>query len=85
MTDGPNFTNPQLVEAYEASNISAINGIVSLANILRTRNILSDAEVSALYDSMTLPLAMAKYAGNPSVQDIQINLDRLFAMVVDPG
>jgi hypothetical protein len=34
---------------------------------------------------MSLPLGMAKYADNPSVQDIQLNLDRLFAMVVRPG
>jgi hypothetical protein len=33
---------------------------------------------------MSLPLGMAKYAGNPAVQDIQLNLDRLFAMVVQP-
>ncbi|NKJ41761.1 hypothetical protein [Novosphingobium sp. SG720] len=85
MNELPNLTDQQLLEAHEASDISAINGIVSLANILRGRNILSDAEASALYESMSLPLGMAKYADNPSVQDIQLNLDRLFAMVVDPG
>lgn len=85
MTDNPSLIDPQLLEAHEASDISAINGIVSLANILRNRNILSDAEASALHESMSLPLGMAKYAANPSVQDIQLNLDRLFAMVIDPG
>lgn len=77
-----NDTN--LLEAHEASHISAINGIVSLANILRSRGVLTDAEASALHESMSLPLGMAKYAGNPAVQDIQLNLDRLFAMVVQP-
>ncbi len=85
MTDLPNPADPQLLEAHEASGISAINGIISLANILRKRNILSDADVSALHESMSLPLGMAKYAENPSVQDIQLNLDRLFAMMVAPG
>lgn len=84
MTDLQNLLDPQLLEAHEASGISAINGIVSLANILRKRNILSDADASALHESMSLPLGMAKYAGNPAVQDIQLNLDRLFAMVVVP-
>ncbi|KPF55482.1 hypothetical protein J2792_000514 [Novosphingobium capsulatum] len=85
MTDSPSLIDPQLLDAHEASDISAINGIVSLANILRGRNILTDAEASALHESMSLPLGMAKYADNPSVQDIQLNLDRLFAMVVRPG
>lgn len=85
MTDSPSLIDSQLLDAHEASDISAINGIVSLANILRGRNILTDAEASALHESMSLPLGMAKYADNPSVQDIQLNLDRLFAMVVRPG
>ncbi len=85
MTDSPSLIDPQLLDAHEASDISAINGIVSLANILRGRNILTDAEASALHESMSLPLGTAKYADNPSVQDIQLNLDRLFAMVVRPG
>lgn len=85
MTDSPSLIDSQLLEAHEASDISAMNGIVSLANILRNQNILSDAEASALYESMSLPLGMAKYAANPSVQDIQLNLDLLFAMVIDPG
>lgn len=84
MTDVPTPIDTQLHEAREASDISAINGIVSLANILRSRDILTDAEASALHESMSLPLGMARYAGNPAVQDIQLNLDRLFAMVVHP-
>jgi hypothetical protein len=84
MTDLSTPIDDQLLDAREASDISAINGIVSLANILRNRGILTDAEASALHESMSLPLGMAKYAGNPAVQDIQLNLDRLFAMVVHP-
>lgn len=71
-----------LAEANEASDVSAINGIVSLAHILRKRGVLTDAEASAIYESMSLPLGLPKYAENPAVQDIQLNLDRLFAMVL---
>lgn len=73
-----------LIEAHEAADVTAINGVVSLANILRKRGLLTDAEASAMYESMSLPLGLPKYAGNPHVQDIQTNLDRLFAMVVEP-
>ncbi|RYE59514.1 MAG: hypothetical protein EOP20_04725 [Hyphomicrobiales bacterium] len=82
MTNPSNFVDKHLIEAQEASDVSAINGIVSLANILRKRDLLTDAEASAMYESMSLPLALPKYAENPAVQDIQLNLDRLFAMVV---
>jgi hypothetical protein len=84
MSDAPNLTEKDLIEAHEASDVSAINGIVSLANILRKRGLLTDAEASAMYESMSLPLGLAKYAGNSAVQDLQLNLDRLFAVVVEP-
>lgn len=82
MTDHSSLAEKHLMEAHEASDVSAINGIVSLANILRTRGLLSDAETSAMYESMSLPLGLPRYAENRAVQDIQLNLDRLFAMVV---
>jgi hypothetical protein len=85
MTDIPGFGATNLIEAHEASDVSAINGIVSLANILRKRGFLTDAEVSAMYESMSLPLGLPKYADNPDVQDLQANLDRLFAVVVEPN
>jgi hypothetical protein len=84
MTDSPSLTEKDLVEALEASDVSAINGIVSLANILRTRGLLTDAETSAMHESMSLPLGLPKYAENPAVQDLQLNIDRLFAVVVAP-
>lgn len=84
MTDNPDPAEHALIEALEASDVSAINGIVSLANILLKRGLLSDAEASAMYESMSLPLGLPKYAENPAVQDIQLNLDRLFAMLVAP-
>lgn len=82
MTDQPDPARKDLIEALEASDISAINGIASLANILLKRGLLSNAEASAVYESMSLPLGLPKYAENSAVQDLQLNLDRLFAMIV---
>ncbi len=73
-----------LIEALEASDVSAINGIVALANILHKRGLLSSAEASAMHQSMSLPLGLARHAENPAVQELQLNLDRLFAQVVAP-
>lgn len=84
MTNQPAPAEEDLIEALEASDVSAINGIVSLANILLNRGMLSDAEASAMYESMSLPLGLPKYAENPAVQDLQLNLDRLFAEIVAP-
>ena len=84
MTAIPNLTEKDLIEAHEASDVSAINAIVSLANILRKRGLLTDAETSAMYESMSLPLGLPKYAENPAVQELQLNLDRLFAVIVAP-
>lgn len=85
MTGTPDFTATNLIEAHEAATVSAINGIVSLANILRKRRLLSDAEASAMYQSMSLPLGLPRHADNPAVQDLQLNLDGLFAEVVAPN
>lgn len=82
MTDDPGPAQKDLIAALEAADVSAINGIVSLANILLKRGLLSEAEASAMYESMSLPLGLPKYAENPAVQDLQLNLDRLFAVIV---
>lgn len=82
MTGNPDPTERDIIEALEASDVSAINGIASLANILLKRGLLNDAEASAMYESMSLPLGLPKYAENSAVQDLQLNLDRLFAMIV---
>lgn len=73
-----------VIDAFDAANVSAINGIVGLANILRRRGILTDADTSALYESMSLPLGLPRHAQNLAVQELQLNLDRLFAVVVAP-
>ena len=84
MTGNAPIPESDLIAAHEASDVSAINGIVSLANILRKRGVLSDAETSAMYESMSPPLGLPKYAENAAVQDLQLNLDRLFAVVIAP-
>ena len=84
MTEGQSFTAEDLIAAHEASDVSAINGIVSLANIMRKRGLLSDAEAYAMFESMSLPLTLPRYANNPAVQELQLNLDRLFAVIVEP-
>lgn len=84
MDDISDLIAANLIAAHEASDVSAINGIVSLANILRKRGLLTDGEASAMYESMSLPLGLPKYAENPDVQDLQSNLDRLFAVVMEP-
>lgn len=84
MTDHATFTEKERIEAHEAADVCAINGIISLANILRKRGVLDDAGASAMYESMSLPLGLPKYAENAIVQEIQLNLDQLFAVVVEP-
>lgn len=84
MTENLTLTAKTLIEAHEASDVSATNGIVCLANILRKRGLLTDAETSAMYDSMSLPFGLPKYAGNRALQELQLNLDQLFAVVVAP-
>jgi hypothetical protein len=37
-----------------------------------------------MYQSMSLPLGLARHAENSAVQDLQANLDRLFAVIVAP-
>ncbi len=37
-----------------------------------------------MYESMSLPLGRPEYAENRAVQNIQLNLDRLFAVVMAP-
>jgi hypothetical protein len=56
---------------------------LSLAIVLRKRNLLTDGETKALHDIMSKPLSMPGNAGNPVVQDAQQNLDQLFAMLVE--
>jgi len=84
MTHNPGTGAHELIAAQEASDVSAINGIVSLANILSKRGILSDGDTSAIYESMSLPLGLPKYADNLAVQELQLHLDQLFTVIVRP-
>jgi hypothetical protein len=84
MTEGEHdLTAQQMLEAQQALDVAAFNGILSLAIVLRTRKLLSDAETKSLHDIMSKPLSLPGNADNPVVQDAQQNLDQLFAIVVE--
>ena len=77
------LTAQQVLEAQQALDVAAFNGILSLAIVLRQRKLLSDAETKSLHDIMSKPLSLPGNADNPVVQHAQHNLDQLFAMVVE--
>lgn len=82
MAEPHEITAQQLLEAQQALDVAAFNGILSLAIILRRSNLLTDRETQGLHDMMSRPLSLPGNAGNPVVQDAQQNLDQLFAMIV---
>jgi hypothetical protein len=77
------LTAQQMLEAQQALDVAAFNGILSLAIVLRKRKLLTTTEAESLHDIMSRPLALAGNANNPVVQDAQQNLDQLFALLVD--
>lgn len=77
------LTAQQMLEAQQALDVAAFNGILSLAIILRKRSLLSEAETKSLHDIMSRPLGLAGNANNPVVQDALQNLDELFALLID--
>jgi len=79
------LTAQQILEAQQALDVAAFNGILSLAIVLRKRKLLTDGETKRLHDIMSKPLSLAGNADNPVVQDAQHNLDQLFALVVERG
>ena len=76
------LTAQQILEAQQALDVAAFNGILSLAILLRKRNLLTDLETGSLHEIMSRPLSMPGNADNPVVQDAQQNLDMLFALLV---
>lgn len=84
MTDREHdLTAQQMLEAQQALDVAAFNGILSLAILLRKRELLTNAETKGLHDIMSKPLSLAGNADNPVVQDAQHNLDQLFALLVE--
>jgi hypothetical protein len=76
------LTAQQMLEAQQALDVAAFNGILSLAIVLRKRKLLTSEETKGLHDIMSKPLSLAGNSGNPVVQDAQHNLDQLFALFV---
>ncbi len=86
MTEHQHEVNAQqMLEAQQALDVAAFNGILSLAIVLRRANLLTDAETRGLHDIMSKPLSLPGNAENPVVQDAQQNLDYLFALLVECG
>jgi hypothetical protein len=84
MTDREHdLTAQQMLEAQQALDVAAFNGILSLAIVMRKRNLLTDGETKSLHDIMSKPLSLPGNSGNPVVQDAQHNLDQLFALVME--
>ena len=84
MADGEHdLTAQQMLEAQQALDVAALNGILSLAIVLRKRNLLTDGETTSLHDIMSRPLSLPGNADNPVVQNAQHNLDQLFALLVE--
>jgi hypothetical protein len=79
------LTAQQMLEAQQALDVAAFNGILSLAIIMRKRNLLADTETKSLHDIMSRPLALPGNANNPVIQDAQQNLDQLFASLIKRG
>ena len=80
MTEYSKFTEKDLIEAHEASDVSAINGIVSLVNILRKRGLLTDA------DGPSFALAERDYgteAWDEPDEDRQVQPDDMLAQFVE--
>ena len=75
-----NLTAQQMLEAQQALDVAAFNGILSLAIVLRKRKLLTDAETKCLHEIMSRPLSLPGNAANPVVQDAQQSLDSLFAL-----
>ena len=76
------LTKQQFAEAQQALDIAALNGIVFLAETLKTRSLLATAEIQGLHETMTAPLSLPQNATNPAVQDAHHNLDLLFAALL---
>jgi hypothetical protein len=79
---GHDLSAQQILEAQQALDVAAFNGILSLAIILRKANLLTDVETGSLHEIMSRPLSMPGNADNPVVQDAQQNLDHLFGLLV---
>jgi hypothetical protein len=77
------LTAQQVLEAQQALDVAAFNGILSLAIVMRERNLLTGSETRSLHEIMSKPLSLAGNANNPVVQDAQQNLDKLFALLVN--
>jgi hypothetical protein len=75
------MTRQQVVNAQQALDTAALNGIVFLAIALKKRGLLEPAEIERMHDMMSKPFGLPHNADNPAVQDAQNALSGLFAVL----
>jgi hypothetical protein len=73
----------ELIAAQAALDMSAINGIICLAIMLKKRGLMTLEEMSSMHESMSKPLALSSNANNSTVQSVQRVLDDLFATMTE--
>ncbi len=80
--DGFVLSREQAIQAQQALDIASLNGILSIAIVLKKRGLLTRAEGESMHASITKPLSVPEVANNPLVQDAQQNLDNLFSYIL---
>lgn len=76
-------TQEQMHRAQQAFDISAMNGIVSLAAMLSQQGLLSDEQVKLLYEMVSKPLVQPDVSDNPAVQYMHGILDNQFSALLN--
>lgn len=77
--DEEGFTAEDLIEAQCPLDISAMNGVMLLATVMRTHGLITDGQLAKMHAEMSNPLGTPDLAENAVVQTAQSHLDRLFA------
>ena len=76
------ITQEQALDAQQATDTAALNGIVYLTMLMRRHDLLASGELEQLHSMMSKPLTLAGRANNPLVQVVQQHLDEQFATIL---
>ena len=76
------ITQEQALDAQQATDTAALNGIVYLTMLMRRHDLLAPGELEQLHAMMSKPLTLAGRADNPLVQVVQQHLDEQFATIL---
>lgn len=83
--DGDQPTERQLADAQAALDISAINGIISLAITLRKRGVATAEDIESLHAYMVKPFDQPHNANNSILSHPRQEIDALLAIVRNKG